>query len=189
MKTAIKAILAPHPKRLALAGCVVLGACSQAASSESPGDGGLVNCAPLEYISDGVCTSLVINGLPDAAGWMNDPGPDGESDGREAMLDASILDGFSGGDADAVDSSGASGSDLDSSAASGPDLDALDVDVQCEGGTPVPVCVEYFAAVSACTGQNMLFAACQEGLLETPDADVASIEALCEGNLQRLGCY
>jgi hypothetical protein len=186
MKTAIGAILAIRAKRILAGSAAIVGvACSQGSASETSADGGLVNCPPIEYISSGVCTSLPINGLPDAAAWMNDPGPD-ESEGAaandarsEAAPDASVVDGSSGGDADAVDSS---------SLPSGSDLDALDLDVQCETGTAVPVCVEYFAAILACTGQDFLSAACEEGLVETPDADVASIEALCEGNLQALGC-
>jgi hypothetical protein len=65
-------------------------------------------------------------------------------------------------------------------------LDALP-SVACDGGTPIPSCVEYYALLETCDNRPGLLAlACQPGLLDTPDADIQGIEMLCSINLSRL---
>ncbi|HXX70189.1 MAG TPA: hypothetical protein VEK07_23620 [Polyangiaceae bacterium] len=129
------------------------------------------------YIAGGQCEPLVING-PEAAAVLEDMGPtDAGVDGPASPADATVIDGSTDNDSDVVDSSLTS---------IGIDLDALNLDVQCADGTPVPICVEYYAYLSVCFARSETDLACQPSLLDTPDADLASIESLCESNLQRL---
>jgi hypothetical protein len=113
----------------ALSAAIAVAACSNGAPGASGDDGG-PNCGPLEYISSGKCASLQINSPPDATGWINYAGPDAET--GDASSDSPAL-----GDATIADGSGTADA-LEGSTACGIDLDALDLDVQWDGGTPMP---------------------------------------------------
>jgi hypothetical protein len=155
----------------------------------SPGAPSGPGCGPFEYISGDACAPLHIGATAMdalAAGESNEGVP---------------VDGGSGGgsDADGVPGTPTPGQDADASVAEdGPpdldafvtlttgSLDALDLDVDCGGQIPVPVCVEYFAFLSSCLARDELDLACQSSLLEGPDADLQSIWQLCNDNLQRI---
>jgi hypothetical protein len=65
------------------------------------------------------------------------------------------------------------------------DAEASDANqAPCDGA--VPICVEYFAAVSACFNRNELAGACQETLIPDGSDRLAYIVQLCEVNLQRI---
>jgi hypothetical protein len=50
----------------------------------------------------------------------------------------------------------------------------------------VPVCVEYYAYFSMCTGRDSVDLACQPGLIPDGSDQAAQIVSLCEVNLQRI---
>ncbi len=116
-----------------------------------------------------------------------DPSTDSTSG---APLDGAPTDGpIATDDGHAADQASPEGDD-----ASGND-DATDVDVvgadapsvTCEGGSAVPVCVEYYAFLVQCFNRpDLLGLACQPSLLATSDADVSGIVALCTDNLMRI---
>jgi hypothetical protein len=117
-------------------------------------------------------------GTPDL--W-NNGAPDGGAMTGEASADNNdAADGTTvseNGDGGAND--GTTGPD----AASDPDATSL----TCDGGMPIPECVEYYKELAQCfTEPDLLSLACQGSLLATPDADIASIEELCSVNLQRI---
>jgi hypothetical protein len=86
------------------------------------------------------------------------------------------LDGQGGLDSSAPDAGADDSSDLP---------DGLPT-VVCDAGEPVAQCVEYFALLSTCTGEDFLDGACQPGLIPTGAESLQQIELFCEGNLQRL---
>lgn len=58
--------------------------------------------------------------------------------------------------------------------------------VTCDSGTPVPVCVQYYAVLSACLGMDLTSEACQASLIPSSQAELQQIEYLCSVNLQRI---
>ena len=97
---------------------------------------------------------------------------------REAAADATLdsQGGPDGFDAQFDDSA------TDAGAADSGDLpDGLPT-VVCDAGEPVAQCVEYFALLSTCTGEDFLDGACQPGLIPTGAESLQQIELFCEGN-------
>jgi hypothetical protein len=58
--------------------------------------------------------------------------------------------------------------------------------VVCDAGQPVAECVQYFALLSACSGEDYLSEACQPSFIPTSPASLQQIEQVCTTNLQRL---
>jgi hypothetical protein len=141
---------------------------------------------------------------PTTAGGPTSSGPNGGSEPPASTIGPTNLD--DSGLADSTMGGGEEGLPP-STADVGPVVDAASVmdanddqgppyETYLDGATPywcpgdaqaLPICVEYFASLSVCTGRDSLSWACQESLLPgEPDADIPMITQLCASNLQRL---